>query len=256
MENKTIVLLAGKGDSTNIIYHHLARLYNIDAVILEEKETKKVFLKRRIKKLGLLTVFGQVLFQLLMVPILNFFYKKQLAQIAIDNGMNDSAIPQEKILEVRSINEGTVAQKLTEMQPDLIVVNGTRIISKKILSSVNCHFINTHAGITPMYRGVHGGYWAMLKNDARNCGVTVHLIDTGVDTGDVVYQSVIKPDKHDSFVTYPLKQLATGLPLLVKAINDSHTGVLKCFKPVGKSSLWYHPTLWGYLYHFFVRGKR
>ena len=40
-----------------------------------------------------------------------------------------------------------------------------------------------HAGITPQYRGVHGGYWAVVNNDPEHCGVTIHFVDKGIDTG-------------------------------------------------------------------------
>jgi methionyl-tRNA formyltransferase len=43
-----------------------------------------------------------------------------------------------------------------------------------------------HAGITPRYRGTHGGYWVLLNNDPGHCGVTIHLVDPGIDTGSIV----------------------------------------------------------------------
>jgi folate-dependent phosphoribosylglycinamide formyltransferase PurN len=72
---------------------------------------------------------------------------------------------------------------LKAINPDLVIVNGTRIISKKVLSSINSKFVNIHVGITPKYRGVHGTYWALVNNDVENSGVTVHFVDEGIDTG-------------------------------------------------------------------------
>jgi folate-dependent phosphoribosylglycinamide formyltransferase PurN len=66
---------------------------------------------------------------------------------------------------------------LKAINPDLVIVNGTRIISKKVLSSINSKFVNIHVGITPKYRGVHGTYWALVNNDVENSGVTVHFVD-------------------------------------------------------------------------------
>ncbi|CAN5496986.1 formyl transferase [soil metagenome] len=249
MENKKIVLLAGIGTSSNIIFHALTQKFNIEAVIIEAKENRKIFLKRRIKKLGFFTVTGQVLFQLIVVPVLNFLYKKKIKQNIKDRELDDSNIPAEKILAVTSINDAKVALLLKSIQPDAIVVNGTRIISKKILASVSCPVINTHTGITPMYRGVHGGYWAMVNKDPDHCGVTIHLVDAGIDTGDVLYQSSISVSDADSFSTYPIKQIAAGIPLLLKAVDDALKNQLKPYIPTGKSQLWYHPTIIQYLYN-------
>ena len=51
-----------------------------------------------------------------------------------------------------------------------------------------CPVLNYHAGITPKYRGMNGGYWALATGDAGNFGATVHLVDAGVDTGGVLHQ--------------------------------------------------------------------
>jgi folate-dependent phosphoribosylglycinamide formyltransferase PurN len=78
------------------------------------------------------------------------------------------------------------------------------------LQSTSAKFINTYTGITPLYRDVHGGYWALFQNDKENCDVTVLLVDEGIDTGNIIYQFLIQPTKHDNFSTYPLLQLSEG----------------------------------------------
>ena len=116
-----------------------------------------------------------------------------------------------------------------------------------MLSSTHAPFINTHAGITPKYRGTHGGYWALYNSDPGRCGVTVHLVDAGIDTGDIVDQAPIKPIREDSFVTYPYLQLAAALPLLVKAVQGALAGALPSRLATGESAVWYHPGLLQYL---------
>jgi methionyl-tRNA formyltransferase len=131
----------------------------------------------------------------------------------------------------------------------LILVNGTRIISSKVLDSVSARFINSHVGITPKYRGVHGGYWAIANDDAQNFGVTIHEIDTGIDTGDVLYQKTLTCSSNDNFITYPLIQTAGAIELLLIAMEEFNKDLLNPIKSVStKSKLWYHPTLWNYLY--------
>ena len=97
-----------------------------------------------------------------------------------------------------------------------MLVNGTRIISKKTLESVPATFINIHTGITPAFRGVHGGYWAMATGKKNLFGTTVHYVDTGVDTGGIIEQVFIEPPKQDNFYTYPYLQYASVLPVLKK----------------------------------------
>jgi folate-dependent phosphoribosylglycinamide formyltransferase PurN len=62
-------------------------------------------------------------------------------------------------------------------------------------SSINSKFVNIHVGITPKYRGVHGTYWALVNNDVENSGVTVHFVDEGIDTGNIINQAIVVPSK-------------------------------------------------------------
>jgi folate-dependent phosphoribosylglycinamide formyltransferase PurN len=257
MENKKIVILAGKGLSTDIVFNSLDKNFGVALVIIEEKEDLKTFINRRIKKLGYLTVFGQILFQILIAKPLDFLSKKRKKEIIDENLMEFREIPQEKIRAVTSINSASAITLLKEIKPDLIIVNGTRIISKKVLASVSCKFINTHAGITPKYRGVHGTYWALVNNDIENSGVTVHFVDEGIDTGNIIYQSSVVPAKRDNFSTYPLLQLAEGLKLLNKAIKDYFEERIQIQpKKDVESILWYHPTIWKYLYFRIFKGVK
>jgi methionyl-tRNA formyltransferase len=255
--NKKIVILAGKGMSTNILFHALLKDFGSLTVIEEEPISQSTFLKRRIKNLGVMTVFGQILFKILVVPVLEVMAQRRTVEISNSYQMNDAPIPDSYKVKVESVNSEKSIAALQELKPDVVVVNGTRIISKKVLNIINAKFINTHAGITPLYRGVHGGYWALANNDSANCGVTVHLVDAGIDTGNILYQALIQPGKEDNFTTYPLLQLGVGLGMLKKAIVD----VLKDSfiirdAPAGGSKLWYHPTIWQYLRNLVKLGVR
>lgn len=240
-----IALLAGKGFSSQVMYHALKNEFDISTVILEEKPSSAKLLRRRVKKLGLITVLGQVLF------ILTNNSRKRASGSRISElktlyNLNDREIPGEIIRNVKSINSRKTISLLKKLNPDVVVVNGTRIISGKVLSAIPAPFINTHMGITPKYRGIHCGYWALANNDKENCGVTIHLVDEGIDTGGVLYQATISPTKKDNFNTYPVHQIAKAIPLMKKAIIAASENRLAVKKGVGPSKLWYHPTLWGY----------
>ena len=88
------------------------------------------------------------------------------------NDLHENPLPEAQVTRVSSINSHECIAELQRLRPDVIVVNGTRIISKKVLQAVPCPFINTHAGITPLYGGVHGGYWALANNDPDHCGAS------------------------------------------------------------------------------------
>lgn len=248
---KKLIILAGRGVSTTLMFNGIQSNFPIHSVILEENVNRKEFLKKRIKKLGLLKVGGQILFQLFFVPILLKKSQGRIYEIKKSLKLDDAPIPQALIKYVPSVNSIECIDYLKKENPDLIIVNGTRIISKKVLNNINSTFINTHVGITPKYRGVHGAYWALVNKDNENCGVTIHKIDEGIDTGGVLHQEIISPTAKDNFTTYPYLQIAKGIDCMRFVISEFLEGNLLVVESKTKESrLWTHPTIWSYIYNW------
>ena len=254
MSRSKIVLLAGPGISTRVLYHALKEEFDIDHIILEAPVSKKQLISRRIKKLGLTTVIGQVFFQLIIVNLLNFFSASRKKRILANEDLVDSEIPEEKITHVPSVNDDRCLELIQSLDPQLVVVNGTRIISERILLATAATFINLHAGITPAYRGVHGAYWSLVNRDPAHCGVTVHLVDAGIDTGAIISQALIQPTSKDNFVTYPFLQLSAGIPLMRSAIRSIQQQQLQTNISSAASKLWSHPGFLQYCYYRLLRG--
>ena len=76
------------------------------------------------------------------------------------------------------------------------------MISNTTLRSTDAPFINYHSGINPAYRGMFGGYFALANGEPEHFGATVHLVDEGVDTGEILYQSRLRTEPDDNFHTY------------------------------------------------------
>lgn len=250
-----LVILGRKSESTYILTNYLNKSFSIECVFLENKLSKKQFFKRRIKKIGLATVLGQILFKILIESPMRICSKRKISKIKHKHKLNAN-IPSVPLEEVKSVNSQILISKLKEIAPQLVIVSGTRIISESVLRCIDAPFINIHAGITPRYRGVHGAYWALTENKPNLAGVTVHFIDKGIDTGAVIDQAVIELDKTDNFCTYPTKQLAIGLPMLkniVKAISKNQ--LIAKESKVQTSKLWSHPTIFQYL-KYFINGVK
>ena len=250
LSSKKIVLLGREDRPTAILYNSLRSEFPLAGVIVEEGESRLKFLKRRVKRLGLSKALGQVAFRLVVVPWLKATSRRRVEEIIQQFGLDASPMSALELVKVRSVNSDETIQFLQELRPGVVVVSGTRIIAARVLSCVPAVFINIHAGITPLYRGVHGGYWALVEHNVDACGVTVHEVDTGVDTGRILGQTRITPNAADNFVTYGFLQQAAGLPLLKRAIRDACDSQLQSVAaPDGKSRLWTHPTLGQYVYH-------
>ncbi len=255
MRDRKIVILGSKIDTTFILYNYLSQYYPAINIIVENPQSKISLLKRRAKRLGWLKVVGQIIF-ILYSKILYRLSKNRIDEILSKADM-DMQIPKEiEMKRVSSVNSSECREILRDISPDAVVLNGTRIVSAKTLSCIDVPFINIHAGITPKYRGVHGGYWALVERDYENCGVTIHLVDEGIDTGDIIYQGEIYPTKDDNFCTYPYLQFIEGIKLLKMAIDDLFADRLEPYSRDLPSKLWYHPTITEYIKNYIKIGVK
>ena len=250
-----VAMLCGKDRFSRMMYHALASTFDVQCVIVEDKPSSKTLIQRRIKKLGIMKTGGQVLF-MLGSKLVAKRAAPRIDQLVRQYALDEAAVPENVIRTVDSVNSDETIRLLRDARPEAIVVNGTRIISKRVLAAVDAPFINTHMGITPKYRGVHGGYWALATGDPDNCGVTVHLVDQGIDTGGVLYQDTICPTPSDSFHTYPIHQIAKAIPLMRAALEDVRQRRIRIQPGVLPSRLWHHPTLFQYLKHRVQSGVR
>ncbi len=243
-----ILLLVTEGQTSNLLFHSFAGLPFDLKVFIEKPISKKIILKNRIRKIGFLKTAGQVLFLLFVYPFISS-RKNRIQEILKKYNLKNHPIPTAVCKTFNSINDPAVVQEIIAFSPDLICVNGTRIISKKTLEQLTCPVVNLHIGITPKYRGIHGGYWAIFNKEPHLFGVTLHYVDSGIDTGKIITQTVVTYSRQDNFKTYPILQYAAGIQLLHQHLPAILSHSTTSPTPLtSESNLYYHPTLVNYLF--------
>ena len=92
-----------------------------------------------------------------------------------------------------------VSAELLEQDVDLLIVCGAPILRKRIFDLPKIATINVHFGLSSAYRGQHTIFWPLLEQQFDKVGATVHLIDDGIDTGQVLieYCPDISPADHE-----------------------------------------------------------
>ncbi len=246
-----VLLLAQDSELTRVFYDRLSREVEISDVLLERRVRRWPLVRRRLQRLGPLTVAGQLAFQVLVQRPLAAFSARRVGEILAAAGAAPNPLPASKTQCVESFNSDAGRAAIAAARPDVIVVHGTRILSPRTIEAAGVPLLNVHAGVTPLYRGVHGGYWALAEADPDNCGVTVHRIDAGVDTGEPLARTLVRPTPRDNFATYPVLQVLAGAELLARVLEGRQQPPYA--PPVG-SRLRYHPTLWRYLATGLARG--
>lgn len=253
-----VVLLCTNGSSSRSICAALRKQFGDVTVIREEAGSRWQYLKRRARRLGWLTVAGQVLFAVLIVPVLKRLSRLRIEELQNRYGLTDAPIDGEGVIVVPSVNSDEARQALRDAVPDVVVINGTRIIGEKTLSSVDAPFVNAHHGITPLYRGIHGGYWALADRRPELVGTTIHYVDRGIDTGNIIQQVHFEVSPRDNYATYPYLHTGEVLPELIRTVEE----ILDKKRPAQPdtpglpSQLRTHPTIWGYVGRRLFQGVR
>jgi len=117
------------------------------------------------------------------------------------------------------INSGDFASLLKEMKPDVIAVLGNSVIKPHIMSIPSAAMINLHSGLSPHYRGTWSYGWPIVNEEPEFIGVTVHHVDAGIDSGDIIYQTKPVLVESDDLNTIFLKVIAEGTELVGDAIE-------------------------------------
>ena len=83
---------------------------------------------------------------------------------------------------------------------DCVVSYGYRhILKQNVIDGFDCPIFNLHISYLPYNRGAHPNFWSFYDNTPS--GVTIHLIDSGVDTGQIVKQKYVNfQESDDTFV--------------------------------------------------------
>lgn len=82
------------------------------------------------------------------------------------------------------------SEKIPNAEYDLVVSFGYRhLIDKSMIERIGCPIVNLHISYLPFNRGAHPNFWSFF--DGTPSGVTIHLIDEGVDTGPILFQKYV-----------------------------------------------------------------
>ena len=117
-------------------------------------------------------------------------------------------------------------------EPDLVVSAGLmRILPATVVDALSPNLINTHPALLPLYPGAHAVRDALAAG-ATETGVTVHIIDAGVDTGPILKQNRVSilPGETETELHERIKEVER--PLLVETIRKIATGEIRLAETV------------------------
>lgn len=122
--------------------------------------------------------------------------------------------------------DAEVIDALKKIQPDfIIVVAFGQILTKEILEIPKFACINLHASLLPKYRGAAPINWAIINGETET-GNTTMLMDTGIDTGDMLLKSHAQITEDMTYGELHDILMEDGAQLLAETIEKFSKGLI------------------------------
>ena len=153
-------------------------------------------------------------------------------KIVISNNKNSSGIDKAKRKNIKTkiINqkdygskkdfENALTNTLKNQNVDLVCLAGfMSILSKNFLKDWNRKVINIHPSLLPSFRGKNAVKQA-LEQRVKSAGCSVHVVDEGIDPGEIISQEKVPVSSNDDEETLGKKILKKEHVLYIKVIKE------------------------------------
>ena len=140
--------------------------------------------------------------------------KQEIEESPVKRLAQSYSIPVEQPLRF----DDTAFEKLKEYKPDLIVVAAYgRLLPENVIKLPGFGCVNVHASLLPKLRGASPIQNSLLQGDAET-GVTIMLMDKGMDTGAILSQRSLPIDPQDTTSSLSEKLALLGAQLLAETL--------------------------------------
>ena len=133
------------------------------------------------------------------------------------------------LVKVNSPNDYKAIKFFQRQKPDIILSIGSDIIRQPFLNIPLIGVFNVHMGILPNYRGIGVTEWPIIENKLEDIGlgVTLHLMEKGVDTGPILIKKRISIKKGDQINNIENKYLPEMVKTMLLGVKMARDGSLK-----------------------------
>lgn len=101
-------------------------------------------------------------------------------------------------MESDSLYKPPVSEWIQNLKPDILFLRGFGIIKEPILSVAPFGVLSYHHGDLRKYRGGPPAFWELYHRE-NSVGVTLQILDAGLDTGTIVLQKFVPIDRKDTW---------------------------------------------------------
>ncbi len=234
-----IVLLCGNQSNQVALANKIAKQFNLAGVVLEKRKPKKI------SGISFSELFNKVLDRTLFSNIRNAWF-----HLLEYYDRHFPSLPNVKHITVTQINSGDTIDFIKEVQPDLLMVSGTRMIKEKILSlPFQKGIVNLHTGLSPYIKGgPNCTNWCLATNQIHLIGNTVMWIDSGIDSGNIITTELTEFSGNENLLQIHIKVMDHAHDLYLRSLKVIEDNFENC-PSIKQASITegktYYTKMWG-----------
>jgi phosphoribosylglycinamide formyltransferase 1 len=152
--------------------------------------------------------------------------ESKLDMVVFDRiGATDTMIEycEHRRIQTNLLAPANLESQLLELQQahhfDCMGLTFNRILPTSVIDAFQSQIINLHFSLLPALPGF-GATRKALTQGLSSTGVTVHFIDSGIDTGPIIAQRKVEIEKNDNEATLGRRQFEAAVPLVLQAIRQ------------------------------------
>jgi methionyl-tRNA formyltransferase len=128
------------------------------------------------------------------------------------------------VLQPQTVKDASFLEKFYSLKPDMVVVAAFgQILPKMIIDFPPLGCLNIHPSLLPKYRGAAPLNWSIIRGEKKT-GVTIMLMDEGMDSGDILAQEETLLDDEETYGQLHDRLAKNGAALLMKTIAQVVSG--------------------------------
>ena len=147
--------------------------------------------------------------------------KKKLAKKGMAKDPSIQAYAQSlgiPVWNIKTPNGKQFRSELEALQPDIIINQSQSIIKKELLDIPTIGVLNRHNALLPKNRGRLTPFWVLYKQE-KETGVSIHFVEEGIDSGDIIVQKRYDVNKNDTFNSLVNKNYEIAPVAMLEALD-------------------------------------
>jgi methionyl-tRNA formyltransferase len=213
-ENQNIAILTGSDPRHQFFIHQLSTRFSISEVFIEKCDYPSPSPQTEEESIAW-----------------NWFFKRrdqsEKELILKSSQLVTKNKPGTTYLNNGELNSLDIIAKIEKSNPGFIAVFGTSILRDPFLQRFPNRLFNLHIGDPEFYRGSSCNFWPIHQGMLQHLSATIHRIDQGVDTGDILSRQAITISADDDEQILLLKPLKLGSRMMIETIQNWQKGALQ-----------------------------